>query len=132
MNVVITLPKNLISSILQGEKKFEMRKNFPMSLTVGSDGFFVVEKGTNSVHCWCRVKRIHAIKLTPELAYNLAPSLCVSPEYILKYQSIGLYVYLWEIDMVVHLPNTSICSLGVSKNPQNFAYCYNSCGIPKQ
>jgi len=47
MNILITLPKNLLEKILSGEKKYEMRKCLPKNMKLGEDGFFVVEKGTD-------------------------------------------------------------------------------------
>ena len=55
MNILITLPKNLLEKIISGEKEFEMRKCLPKHMKIGEDGFFVVEKGTDDVRCWCRV-----------------------------------------------------------------------------
>ena len=61
MNVVITLPKQLIIAIIGGTKTFEMRKCRPKHMKVGVDGFFVVEKGTKRIHCWCRVDEIQTV-----------------------------------------------------------------------
>lgn len=58
MNILITLPKHLIDKILSGEKEFEMRKCLPKKMKIGEDGFFVVEKGTDNVRCWCRVDEV--------------------------------------------------------------------------
>lgn len=49
MNIMITLPRDLIDKIISGEKLFEMRKCRPTNVNIGEDGFFVVEKGTNEV-----------------------------------------------------------------------------------
>ena len=57
MNILITLPKDLIEKIISGEKVYEMRKCLPKNMTIGVDGFFVVEKGTSDVRCWCRVDK---------------------------------------------------------------------------
>ena len=44
MNILITLPKDLLEKIISGEKEFEMRKCLPKHMKIGEDGFFVVEK----------------------------------------------------------------------------------------
>ena len=83
MNILITLPKHLIDKIISGEKKFEMRKCLPKNMRLGEDGFFVVEKGTNEVRCWCRVDKclkgymteLSAIQYAHELVYHLSLSL---------------------------------------------------------
>ena len=65
MNILITLPKDLLEKIISGEKKFEMRKCLPKNMRIGEDGFFVVEKGSDEVRCWCRVdKAIETTGLT--------------------------------------------------------------------
>lgn len=55
MNILITLPKDLIAKIVSGEKRYEMRKCLPKHMKIKEDGFFVVEKGTDEVRCWCRI-----------------------------------------------------------------------------
>jgi hypothetical protein len=40
MNILITLPKNLLEKIISGEKEFEMRKCLPKHMKIG-EGFTV-------------------------------------------------------------------------------------------
>lgn len=128
MNVLITLQKELIDKIISGEKKFEMRKCLPKLMKLGEDGFFVVEKGTDEVRCWCRVDAITMPAITKETAEEYSKDLCVSPQYILNYVSKGPNVYLWEISKVIQLQDLTRGSLFVDKNPQQFAYCPLSYG----
>ena len=44
MNILITLPKPLIDSIISGEKIYVMRTVVPKFMNIGEDGFFAVEK----------------------------------------------------------------------------------------
>lgn len=44
MNILITLPKELITEILSGNKKFEMRKCLPKNLKIGRTGFSLLRK----------------------------------------------------------------------------------------
>lgn len=128
MNVLITLPKNLIEKIISGEKKYEMRKCLPKNMKIGEDGFFVVEKGTDEVKCWCRVDKCLGGFMTELAVIQYAHDLCVSPQFILDYAPVGTKVYLWQIGKVMALQDLTRGSLFVDKNPQQFAYCPLSYG----
>ncbi len=127
MNIVITLPKELIERIISGEKKFEMRKCHPGYMFKGDDGFFVVEKGTSKVRCWCRVDEIQEPYIDSKSVGWFAERLCVSEEYVNRYAD-GRRVYIWKIGKVVKFSNVDRTSLGIDKNPQQFAYCPGSYG----
>lgn len=123
MNILITLPRNLIEKIISGEKEFEMRKCLPKHMKIGEDGFFVVEKGTNIIRCWCRVDGY----VVPFSVDWYVSRLCVPAEYVLKYAN-GKKVYLWKIGKVKVFQNLERGSLLISKNPQQFVYCPLSYG----
>lgn len=127
MNILITLPKHLIEKIISGEKKFEIRKCLPKNMKLGVDGFFVVEKGTNDIRCWCRVDEVRETYIDHYSAGWFAPRLCVSEEYIEKYAN-SEKVYLWKIGKVNVLQDLCRDSLFVDKNPQQFTYCPLSYG----
>jgi len=127
MNILITLPKDLLEKIISGEKKFEMRKCLPKNMKIGEDGFFVVEKGTDDVRCWCRVDEVRETYIDHYSAGWFASRLCVPEEYIEKYAN-GKKVYLWKIGKVLNLQDLTRGSLFVDKNPQQFAYCPLSYG----
>lgn len=122
MNVVITLPKHLLDKIISGDKKFEMRKSIPRKMIIGKDGFFVVEKGTDDVRCWCRVDKIEEFRLNQTMAVKYSNSLCVSSDFIMNYAPPGTKVYLWVISIVIELEGISRNMILDSKNPQSFAY----------
>lgn len=128
MNILITLPKHLLDKILSGEKKFEMRKCLPKNMKLGEDGFFVVEKGTNEVRCWCRVDSVIETNMNEWLSEYYSKDLCVTPQFILNYAPVGTKVFLWEVSKVVKLQDLFRDSLCVDKNPQQFAYCPLSYG----
>lgn len=127
MNILITLPKNLLEKIISGEKKFEMRKCLPKHMKIGEDGFFVVEKGTDEVRCWCRVDEVWATYIDHYIAGRFASRLCVPEEYIEKYANSEM-VYLWKIGKVIALECLKRDSLIVDRNPQQIAYCPLSYG----
>ena len=127
MNILITLPKHLIDKIISGEKKYEMRKCLPKNMKLGEDGFFVVEKGTDEVRCWCRVDKAIGTHLDHYSADWYVSRLCVPEDYVERYAN-GKKVYLWEIGKVIKLQDLTRGSLFVDKNPQQFAYCPLSYG----
>lgn len=128
MNILITLPKNLLDKILSGEKRYEMRKCMPNNLRLGEDGFFIVEKGTDKVKCWCRMDSAISMTMNEFLSQWWSDDLCVTPDFILNYAPEGKDVWLWEIGKVVELKNLCRDSLQLKKNPQQFAYCPLSYG----
>ena len=97
-------------------------------MRLGEDGFFVVEKGTDEVRCWCRVDAITIPATTEGFADKYAKDLCVSPHFIQDYAPVGTTVYLWEIGKVIKLQDLCRGSLYVGKNPVSFAYCPLSYG----
>lgn len=127
MNILITLPKHLIESIIKGEKTYEMRKSLPKMMKIGEDGFFAVEKGTSNVRCWCRVDDVRETYIDHYSASWYVSRLCVNEEYIAKYAD-GKKVYLWKIGKVITLSDLDRSSLFIDKNPQQFAYCPLSYG----
>lgn len=129
MNILITLPKVLLEKIISGEKKFEMRKCVPKRMKLREDGFFVVEKGTDNIRCWCRVDWTQATFIDHYSVGYFARALCVPEEYIEKYAN-GEKVYLWAIGKVKVFEGLkrSELMLIVDKNPQQFAYCPLSYG----
>ena len=129
MNILITLPKDLIAEIVSGNKLFEMRKCLPRGMKFGEDGFFVVEKGTNCVRCWCRVDNWMYVCFDKYSVKRYASLLCVPEEYVEKY-AYGKMVYLWKIGKVKIFENLKRYKLHIDKNPQQFAYCSYSYGEP--
>ena len=113
---------------MSGEKQFEMRKCKPKMMKVGEDGFFVVEKGTDEVRCWCRVDEIREMIMTEAIAVCYSKCLCVTPQFILNYAPIGTKVYMWGIGKMIKLQDLCRDSLCVDNNPQQFAYCPLSYG----
>ena len=122
MNILITLPKHLIEYIINGKKEF-----LPKLMEIGKDGFFVVEKGTDDVKCWCKVDEVRETYIDNCSARLFASRLCVPVEYIEKYAN-GEKVYLWKIGKVIVFDSLKRASLIVDRNPQQFTYCALSHG----
>lgn len=130
MNVVITLPKQLILAIIEGRKTFEMRKCRPKHMKVGVDGFFVVEKGTKKVRCWCRVDEIQSVSNLCFLTRETRKKLAVSIDDVDAYRSNAKFIYLWRIGKVKRFEDGAVTleDLVVDRAPQSFAYCPLSFG----
>lgn len=127
MNILITLPRDLIEKIISGKKKFEMRKCMPKNMKIGVDGFFVVEKGTDVVRCWCRVDEVRETYFDYTNSKWYANQLCVTEKYVIRYAKRDK-VYLWKIGKVNVFEFLHRNLLIVYKNPQQFAYCSLSYG----
>lgn len=127
MNILITLPSHLINCIISGEKPYEMRKVVPKNMRIGQDGFFVVEKGTDSIRCWCRVDKVLETYIDLFNADWFASRLCVSENYVANYAG-SKQVYMWKIGKVVTFESLKRHALVVDRNPQQFAYCPLSYG----
>lgn len=127
MNILITLPKELIDCIISGEKLYEMRKSLPKLMKIGEDGFFAVEKGTSNVRCWCRVDDVREVYINDPNKSWLVTKLCIDEDYVRKYAA-HKKVYLWKIGKVIELSDLDRSSLFVDQNPQQFAYCPLSYG----
>lgn len=124
MNVVITLPKDLITAIMEGRKKIEARKVFPKHLRLGEDGFFCVEKGTKNVLCWCRVDIFLELKEPCDSFWGkYGIYLAISREWFESYMN-GGSVKLWGIGQVKKFekPLSLDKDLFVDRAPQSFAY----------
>ena len=131
MNILVTLPRELITKIITREKRYEMRKSFPERMDVCAEGFFVVEKGTDEIKCWCRVDEVLYTYIDDYTISKLPSMVCVPEEYIRQYGR-GKMVYLWRIGKVITFENLKRSSLKIYRNPQQFVYCPGSYGEPHE
>lgn len=130
MNIVITLPPELIKAIIERRKVIELRKVKPRLMNLGKDGFFCVEKGTEFIRCWCRVDDIDTLNGESIKPDELASKAAVSEEFVKEYTQYCRFLYCWHIAKVIVFEEDSlvISSLFVERNPQQFAYCPFSYG----
>lgn len=130
MNVLITLPKNLIDTIISGEKTFEMRAVKPHLMKCSEDGFFCVEKGTDNVLCWCQCDYTLKLDVDEVRPDYWSERLAIDEGFVVQYCSNKRSVYMWHIAEVVEFEGGGIKrdELYVDRNPQQFAYCPLSFG----
>ena len=107
-----------------------MRKCLPKHMKVGEDGFFVVEKGTKRIHCWCRVDEVQTVSGLFSLTKDTCKKLAVSQQYVDNYRSGARFIYLWRIGKVIRFEKGAVAlnDLLVVRAPQSFAYCPLSFG----
>ena len=124
MNIVITLPNYLIEAIREGRKQYELRLCAPIQFNQSCDGFFVVEKGSSNVVCWCRVDDIFSTCDENWICEEFADTLAVPEDWIRKYLK-GRPAFLWHIKEAhfFEKPLSLQNDLYVDRNPQSFAYC---------
>ena len=102
----------------------------PRFLHQGEDGFFVVDKGTKNIRCWCRVDEIQIVSGLFSLTKEMCEMLAVSQQYVENYRSGAKFIYLWRIGKVKHFEDGAItlADLIVDRAPQSFVYCPLSFG----
>lgn len=128
MNIVITLPNRYIQAIIDGKKTIEMRKSIPKYCRAGEDGFFVVEKGTDNIICWCKVSEFYAINTSLDCLVAMqfdkwGSQICVSRKEFFNYCKKNNQIYLWFIDKVkIFSQPLHKEDLIIDKNPQSFCY----------
>ena len=119
--IAITLPRKLIDKIISGEKKIELRKNYP-----ASEGFimtvFVVEKGTKNVPITIMVQYMG--RRSPMWIWrNHADELGITFGEFLRYAKDSKLLYPWYIYKVSRNSRTfSIDDLDIKKAPQSYVY----------
>lgn len=128
MNIAITLPNKFVQAIIKGEKTIEMRKSYPKHCYSGEDGFFVIEKGTDNIVCWCRVSQFYAANTSLDYLIEMqwtkwGSHICVSWREFYDYCKKSSEVYLWFIDKIkVFSQPLHKKDLVIDKNPQSFCY----------
>lgn len=85
MNVIITLPSNLIQLIKEGKKSIELRKTCPLFFKPQKDVIYICEKGTGNVVGYMTIKRIIGTKNKFGILANWSKYIAVSPEWITDY-----------------------------------------------
>ena len=119
--IAITLPRTLIDKIISGEKKIELRKNYP-----AREGFimkvFVVEKGTRNVPITIMVQYMG--RRSPMWIWRIhADELGISYGEFLRYAKDSKLLYPWYIYNVSQNSRTfSIDDLDIKKAPQSYVY----------
>ena len=124
MDIVITLPLNLIYRIKCGIKLVEVRKSFPKKFNMLEDNVFVVEKKTTNVIMSFTLRRYKVVS-SPSEAWDLCGYRMGIPfEWLIDYAQSEKDLFLWYIDKV-HVfakPFKLEDTFGIKRAPQSFCY----------
>lgn len=124
MDVVITLPKNLIHSIVRGDKTIEFRKSYPKDFDCRKDCVYVIEKGTRNVVAFFLVSDFQYETNPVEIWEEYSIQIKVPFFWFVAYAPRCRAYYLWRIRKAAYLytPLDRELSFGLTTNPQDFVY----------
>ena len=126
MNVVITLPRNLITAIVSGAKTIEFRKSYPKDFDCRKDCVFVIEKGTKNVVAYFFVSDFQYESNPVEIWRDYSIQIGVPFFWFMAYAPRCRAYYLWRIRKAAYLytPLDRELSLGLTTNPQSYVYTH--------
>lgn len=124
MNVVITLPADLIAAIKNGMKCFELRSKLPRNFDPQKDVVFVCQKGTKEVPISFTIYKFYSYGKDSDCDYMLAERASVPVEWVRNYMAKHGSLYAWVIGYIVNLHNPAQVwsDLHIKSNPQSFIY----------
>lgn len=127
MNIVITLPIELIAEIANGHKKTEIRKFLPKNFNTISDVVYVVQKGTRKVPMFLTIAGFDTMTPEDDVWGLYGKYIRVPFAWLYRYSLGAKQIVAWNIDEVhmLHDPNDIYPNLGITCNPQS--YVYTSC-----
>lgn len=124
MNVVITLPSELITAILDRKKSIEVRSKLPVNFDCNNDVVFVAMKGTHKIQLYFTVKKFVVYGSSFANDEEIAHAASVPVEWILNYRKGKRFVYAWVIGYVCVLNNPVFVwnALQMNRNPESYIY----------
>ena len=124
MNVIITLPSDLIAAIVSRQNQIEFRKNLPRHFNSIDDWVYVIEKGTKNVVARFRVNYFQKEYDPIEIWHTYGHLIWVNSDWFMKYASTTRDYYLWHISEPEYLekPLHRGAFFGLSSNPQSYVY----------
>lgn len=124
MNVVITLPVNLIAEILEGRKVFEIRSKIPQNFDKKRDVVYVVQKGTKKVILYFTIIDFNSYSDLRGMAGYVAKKAAVLTGWLKTYAEGKEKIHAWVIGCYCKLTDSSEVyqQLGITSNPQSFVY----------
>lgn len=123
MNIVITLPSELIDAILSRKKTIELRSKRPLNFDTKKDVVYVCQKGFQRVPLFFTIK--HFVQYKHNFIGNLYLSerASVPVKWVSDYRDNHAVVYAWVIGFVCKLAYADEVwqHLNIKHNPQ----CYS-------
>ena len=124
MNIVITLPVNLIAEILEGRKIYEIRSKIPANFNTNRDVVYVVQKGTQKVVLYFTIAKFVTDLDLMKDAQNIAKGAAVPIGWLKTYADSKNKIHAWVIGCCCKLADCAEVyqQLGIKTNPQSFIY----------
>ena len=124
MNVVITLPADLIAAIKNGKKCFELRSRLPRKFYLHQDVVFVCQKGTNKVPLYFTILKFYTYTKHSDCNDLIAQRAAVPAQWVDNYMINKDCIHAWVIGYVCELayPTSVWHQLQIKHNPQSFIY----------
>lgn len=124
MDIVITLPGVLINRIMNGAKKFEVRKTFPGNFMKGVDRVYVVQKKTTNVLISFTVDYFKPYVDANSAWKRHGHELGIPVEWLRDYAQTAYTIFLWHIVDVQVFENPLQLeeNFGIKRAPQSFCY----------
>lgn len=124
MNVVITLPHELIQAILDGRKTVEVRSRIPKLFHKEWSVVYVVEKGTRTCPLYFSIRGFEEFYDYDHAFMAAKDKACVPERWLSDYLHNCYNPVLWYIGRVCPIADVSFNykMLGIYRNPQCFCY----------
>lgn len=125
MNIIITLPQELIYDILNGHKTIELRKTYPMHFRENIDWVYVVTKDKHTVQMAFQISGFSQTSFFEQVWNFYGNRLGIPYDRFAKYTKNAPYVFLWHISTIAYaikpIPLSDIKSN--AKAPKSYVYC---------
>ena len=124
MNIIITLPINLVAEIAEGRKQVEIRKSFPHNFNPDEDVVWVKTKGEDKVALCFTVSHFGASNDMADVWKRYHKQICVPYCWYFSYVQNAKLISIWHIQRVtIFTPNLSFSHTfkGVPA-PQQYIY----------
>lgn len=124
MNIIITLPINLVAEIAEGRKQVEIRKSFPMLFNPVEDIVWVKTKGADKVALCITISHIEASSDIAFICRRYQYKNRVPFDRLMSYTKKAKRIYVWHIQRVtIFTPNLSFSdTFKRMKGPQQYYY----------
>lgn len=124
MNIIITLPINLVAEIAEGRKQVEIRKSFPKNFNPDEDVVWVKTKGKDKVALCFTVSHFEASSDIAFICRRYQFKVRVPFDWLMSYTQNAKRICVWHIQRVtIFTPNLSFSDTfkGMTAPQQ---YCY--------
>ncbi|MBR3163689.1 hypothetical protein IKF15_00060 [Candidatus Saccharibacteria bacterium] len=124
MDILITLPKNLIEKILSGEKTVEVRTRRPIQFDLFNDIVYVVQKGTRRVVMNFSIEKFDDVDMAGLLFLYNEGKVGVDLNWLMQYAANKRMFSIWHIGCVTSMDKIYVYldDLYIKVAPQSYTY----------